>query len=134
MADRISYQMRCYLCVLCKKGVITEGTKKTSPDFGDDYSYVPDHNNCDLSSYSDYVVVGGALLKRRMKKDFGGLEEGAWVNSVLIRSEIKKGDVITLSELHKYYGKIPFGGICDECMKKEENAQTIELFELEEHR
>ncbi len=133
MADRISYQMRCYLCVLCKKNVITEGITETYPIFNDP-SEMPDQNNCSFSQYSDYVITGGKLLKKRIQNAFGDLKDGAWMPSARIRQKIKKGDIITLSELHKYYGKIPFGGICDECMKKEENAQIIELFDFEKRR
>lgn len=62
MADRVTSQMRCYRCVLCKNAVITEGRIETSPIFKDP-SDVPDQNNCGFGETSGYVVTGGKLLK-----------------------------------------------------------------------
>ncbi|MEW6617648.1 MAG: hypothetical protein AB1333_04530 [Patescibacteria group bacterium] len=124
MADIVTNEMRCYRCILCKKAVIAEGRTKTSPTF-ENPSDAPDQSNCDLSRTSDYVVTGGRLIKKRPQEEFGKLEEGAWTDSTLIRSKIKKGDVILLSELHKYYREIPFGGVCNDCLKDAENKKTV---------
>lgn len=130
MADRVTNEMRCYRCVLCRNAIITEGRTKTSPTF-ENPSDAPDQCNCDFSRTSDYVITGGKLLTKRAKKDFGKLEEGVWTNSILIRSQIKEGDVILLSELHKYYGEIPFGGVCKDCLQNKENTSIISCLEFQ---
>jgi len=110
--------------------VITEGITVTSPIF-ENVSDIPDQNNCSFDRHSDHVITGGRLLKKRAKKDYGGLADGTWVNCLPICSQVKEGDVIPLTELHKHHGEVPFGGVCDSCFQNEENAGIISCLEFQ---
>ncbi len=87
-----------YLCIVCKKNEIKE-TREVHPPEGD----IPDQNNFDLNTYSDYAISGGRLLKNRFPAPW---ESIFWEE---INPKLAKKDK----------SLAPFGGICDSCLQNE---------------
>ena len=87
-------KIRKYLCIACKKSEIVERMTEHTYE-----GEIPDQNNCDLSSYSGHVVIGGKLLLNRPSPN--------WQLLSVHLINIKSGPSPTPPE----------GGICEDCLK-----------------
>ncbi|HUO75700.1 MAG TPA: hypothetical protein VMU12_02180 [Candidatus Paceibacterota bacterium] len=90
-------QMRFWTCALCDAHGISEHRTEHTYE-----GMVPDQSNCDLSTYTGYLIVGGKL--------FADLPERPW------RAQ-------GTSALPK--GTDPAGGICHSCLSREDISRLI---------
>jgi hypothetical protein len=94
-------QKRSWSCVVCNKRAIIElRTKYPCPK-----GLIPNQNTCDLSTYDGHGVIGGRLLRKR--------PETQWIRAIVPVTQ----EYVAPS--------IPNGGICSECLVREDVARLL---------